>query len=301
MNENPSTTIELVTDAKNGVGESPVWHAPSQALYWVDIVNRSVFSLSYRSGGIRHWQLPEMVGAIAHIERDQWLFAMESGIFSATLGASTTPEDLKMCLAAKHPGEPMRFNDGRCDQQGRFLVSTMFNDMGAAKRLGSLVQLGHGGSATYFQESLIVGNGLAFSSNGKTMYLSDSHPSVQHVWRHAYNVETGEPSQRELFIDFNTLDGRPDGAAIDADDCYWICANDGAAVYRFSPDGRLDRVVKLPVKKPSMCAFGGADLDTLFVTSIRPAGVDLSDQPLAGAVFAFRPGVKGLPEATFIE
>ncbi len=292
--------VALVLDAQNSVGESPIWHSPTQALFWVDIVNRTVFSLSPSTGVARQWLLPEMVGAIAHIENDRWLLAMESGIFEATLGASTHPEDLQIRLAAQHASSAMRFNDGRCDRQGRFLVSTMVNDMSAAKPLGSLVQLGHGSSASYFRETLIVGNGLAFSNNGTTMYLSDSHPNMQYVWRHSYDVENGVPSQRELFVDFNALDGRPDGAAIDADDCYWICANDGAAVYRFTPGGRLDQVVKLPVKKPSMCAFGGPDFDTLFVTSIRPEGIDLSDQPLAGAVFAFRPGVKGLPESKFV-
>jgi sugar lactone lactonase YvrE len=91
------------------------------------------------------------------------------------------------------------------------------------------------------------------------------------------------------------LPGRPDGAAVDADGCYWICGNDAGLVHRFTPDGRLDRSLAVPVKKPAMCAFGGAGLDQLFVTSIRPGG-DLADQPLAGGLFALRPGVRGLAE-----
>ena len=90
--------------------------------------------------------------------------------------------------------------------------------------------------------------------------------------------------------------GRPDGAAIDQDGCYWICGNDAGLIHRFTPDGRLDRSLQVPVKKPAMCAFGGANLDTLFVTSIRPGNTDLSDQPLAGGVFALDPGTKGLEE-----
>jgi hypothetical protein len=111
-----------------------------------------------------------------------------------------------------------------------------------------------------------------------------------------YDTATGTPSNRRLFIDMNPLPGRPDGAAVDADGCYWICGNDAGLVHRFTPAGKLDRSLAVPVKKPAMCAFGGAGLDTLFVTSIRPEGVDLSDQPLAGGVFALRPGVRGLPE-----
>jgi sugar lactone lactonase YvrE len=87
---------------------------------------------------------------------------------------------------------------------------------------------------------------------------------------------------------------------VDADGCYWICGNDAGLVHRFTPDGRLDRSIAVPVKKPAMCAFGGANLDVLYVTSIRPDGVDLAEQPLAGGVFALQPGVQGLPEPAFL-
>jgi sugar lactone lactonase YvrE len=138
-------------------------------------------------------------------------------------------------------------------------------------------------------------NGMAFSPDGRTMYLSDSHPHSQQVWAFDYDAATGTPRNRRLFIDMRPVPGRPDGAAVDADGCYWICGNDAGLVHRFTPDGRLDRSLAVPVKKPAMCAFGGAGLDTLFVTSIRPGG-DLSDQPLAGGLFALRPGVRGLAE-----
>ncbi|MET0311008.1 MAG: SMP-30/gluconolactonase/LRE family protein, partial [Burkholderiaceae bacterium] len=142
---------------------------------------------------------------------------------------------------------------------------------------------------------MVVPNGLAFSPDGRTMYLSDSHPKVQTVWAFDYDTATGTPSNRRVFVDMHPLPGRPDGAAVDADGCYWICGNDAGLVHRFTPDGELDRSLAVPVKKPAMCAFGGPQLDTLYVTSIRPGG-DLSDQPLAGGVFALRPGTKGLPE-----
>ncbi|EBB4596132.1 SMP-30/gluconolactonase/LRE family protein, partial [Salmonella enterica] len=99
------------------------------------------------------------------------------------------------------------------------------------------------------------------------------------------------PHNRRVFIDMNAYPGRPDGAAVDADGCYWICGNDAGFVHRFTPDGRLDRSIAIPTSKPAMCAFGGPGLDTLFVTSIR-----IGDDPLSGATFAVRPGVTGLPE-----
>ena len=146
---------------------------------------------------------------------------------------------------------------------------------------------------------MVVPNGLAFSPDGRTMYLSDSHPTVQTVWAFDYDTATGTPSNRRVFADFNLLPGRPDGAAMDADGCYWVCGNDAGLVHRFTPQGKLDRSLAVPVKKPAMCAFGGSRLGTLFVTSIRPDGIDLSDQPLAGGVFALQPGVCGLPEPQF--
>jgi len=146
-------------------------------------------------------------------------------------------------------------------------------------------------------QGFITPNGLGFSPDGRTMYLSDSHPSVQMIWAFDYDTASATPSNRRVFVDMKALPGRPDGAAVDEDGCYWICANDAGLVHRFTPDGQLDRSLAVPVKKPAMCAFGGAGLDTLFVTSIRPDGIDLSDQPLAGGLFALRPGVCGLAEA----
>ena len=136
--------------------------------------------------------------------------------------------------------------------------------------------------------------GMAFSPDGRTMYLSDSHPSVQLIWAYDYNTQTGIPSNRRVFADMNSLPGGPDGAAVDEDGCYWICGNDAGLIHRFTPQGKLDRSLAVPVKKPAMCAFGGARLDTLFVTSIRPRGNDLSDQPLAGGLFTSHPKVRGL-------
>ena len=189
----------------------------------------------------------------------------------------------------------MRFNDGRCDRQGRLRAGTMVADMSLAATSGSLYALEDGGALRGLEAGYITPNGMAFSPDGRTMYLSDSHPLRQTVWVFDYDVETGTPHDRRVFIDFKPLPGRPDGAAVDQDGGYWICGNDAGLVHRFTPDGRLDRSLPVPVKKPAMCAFGGAGLDTLFVTSIRPGG-DLSDQPLAGGVFSLRPGVRGLDE-----
>jgi sugar lactone lactonase YvrE len=287
---------ELVVDSRCGVGESPVWQASEQALYWVDIPARKLHRWAAASGQISQWQAPEMLGCIAPMGgKRSWIAGMETGVFELTPHADGTLH--ARLLAGVHHAQPgMRFNDGRCDRQGRFLTGTMLMDMSAAARVGCVYRYDAAGRLAVTADRLITPNGIAFSPDGRTMYLSDSHPSVQTIWAYDYDTSTGTPSNRRVFVDMNPLPGRPDGAAVDADGCYWICGNDAGLIHRFTPAGKLDYSLAVPVKKPAMCAFGGAGLDTLFVTSIRPDGVDLSDQPLAGGLFALRPGVCGLPE-----
>jgi sugar lactone lactonase YvrE len=186
----------------------------------------------------------------------------------------------------------MRFNDGRCDRAGRFFAGTMLRDMAAAQRVGALYRLDERGLSAPLIDSLIVPNGLAFSADNRTLYLSDSHPLSRQIW--AFDLDTaGRPTHRRLFVDMNQHPGRPDGAAIDVDGGYWICANDAGLVHRFTPAGRLDRSIAVPTAKPSMCSFGGPRLDELLITTIRAAG-DTSDE--AGAVYITRPGTQGLAE-----
>ncbi len=291
--------VDLVLDARNATGESPVWHAGEQALYWVDIPARKLFRWVIDSGALSQWQMPEMLGCVALLGTGTGLIAgAESGFYRLTPG-SNSEMGFERLAAVDHAWPGMRFNDGRCDRQGRFLAGTMVMDMTAGADSGCIYSYQKSSGLSKLLDGFITPNGMAFSPDGRTMYLSDSHPSSQLVWAFDYDIERGLPSRRRVFIDMNPLPGRPDGAAIDADGCYWICGNDAGLVHRFTPEGRLDRSLSVPVKKPAMCAFGGAGLDTLFVTSIRPEGIDLTDQPLAGGVFALHPGVHGLPETPF--
>jgi sugar lactone lactonase YvrE len=286
---------ELVFDARNAVGESPVWHAAQQALYWVDIPACRLYRWDCATGQVRHWTAAEMIGCIAAHAGGGWLGAMETGVFYLSADPHGVLQGPRLATAG-HARPKMRFNDGRCDRQGRFRAGTMLMDMGAAQSVGLVYSLEDDATLRPLAEGLIVPNGMAFSPDGRTMYLSDSHPQVQRIWSYHYDTDTGTPSNRRLFVDMKPLPGRPDGAAVDEDGCYWICANDAGMVHRFTPAGELDRSLELPVKKPAMCAFGGPQLDTLYVTSIRPEGIDLSDQPLAGGVFAFHPGMRGISE-----
>ena len=174
----------------------------------------------------------------------------------------------------------------------------MVRDMSLAQPAGGLYRQDARGLSAPQVQGLVTQNGLAFSPDGATMYLSDSHPSVQKIW--SLNLhDDGSLGPRREFVDMRELPGRPDGAAIDTDSCYWICANDAGLVHRFTPSGVLDRSLAVPVSKPSMCSFGGPDMDLLFITSIRPGQPQGNDTAHGGAVFVTRPGAQGLAEAPY--
>lgn len=284
-------TAERIGTMLCGVGESPVWRPADQALYWTDIPGRTLWRWTPATGAFAQWALPQMAGSIA-MRGEGWLLAMEDGLYAC--GALRADEDCvpRRLAAVAHAAPGMRFNDGRCDRQGRFVAGTMVMDMGLASPAGVLYRHDARGLSVLL-DGLITPNGLGFSPDGRTMYLSDSHPSRASVWAFDYDTGAGVPRNRRVFIDALPA-GRPDGAAVDTDGCYWICGNDAGKVYRYTPDGRLDRTLDVPAAKVAMCAFGGADMDTLFVTSIRPANAAPGSQD--GALFALRPGAQGLEE-----
>jgi sugar lactone lactonase YvrE len=289
---------ELILDVQNAVGESPLWHMGEQALYWVDIPAKALHR--WKEGqGTRTWHAShEMIGCIALHAAGGFVAAMESGIFHLQPQADNTLYATRLA-SITHMMPGMRFNDGRCDRQGRFLTGTMLMNMANSRQEGCVVCYENGSDLKQLLLGLYTPNGMAFSPDGRTMYLSDSHPKSQLVWAFDYDTATGTPTNRRVFADMNPLPGRPDGAAVDTDGCYWICGNDAGLIHRFTPQGKLDQSLEVPVKKPAMCVFGGADMKTLYVTSIRPDNIDLSDQPLAGGVFALRPGAQGIEEQVF--
>ena len=293
----PDAIVESVRGVSCAVGESPVWHAGEQAWYWVDIPARRIWRLDHAAGSTRHWTADEMVACIAPRANGGLIAGMETGIFAVDLQDDGTVRAERLAAPPElAPG--MRFNDGRTDRQGRFWSGTMWMDMAAALPLGRLYRYDGAGLSAPLVSGLVTQNGLAWSPDGRTMYLSDSHPTRRRVWTFDYDVDAGVPHNRRLLVDMAAYAGRPDGAAMDSDGCYWVAGNDGASLLRFTPLGKLDRELKLPVAKPSMPCFGGPDLDTLLITSIVQPGYE--DDALAGAVLLVRPGVSGVPEVPFV-
>lgn len=290
--------FQVVDAPRSQVGESPLWCPVSRRLWWVDIEGRAIFAYDIDTERSHVWHTAERPASLALHGQGGLLVAMETGVFHWKPGAHGALEG-QLLAAVDHPRGGMRFNDGRCDRVGRFWVSSMVRDMALGAPAGILYCLDATGVLHPRWRGLVTGNGLAFSPCGKRLYLSDSHPSVRRIWAFDLGDEGQLTGQRE-FADLSGLTGRPDGAAVDAQGGYWSCANDGGALWRFGPDGVLDRQLRLPFAKPSMCAFGGPDFGTLYVTSIRASHPGAGFDPaLAGAVIAIHPGVRGLPERPY--
>lgn len=290
--------VEALSPRRDQVGESPVWSVAQQCLYWVDIEAPCIHRLDWASREQGSWSLPERVGCIALSNRGTLIAAMESGIFEVALDGPHA--SVTLLASVQHPQPGMRFNDGRCDHEGRLWVGTMVRDMGLASPVGGIYGLDEGGLRGPVLQGYITPNGMAFCPDGSHAYLSDSHPRVQAIWQHAFDGATGTWGPATPWVDMQPLPGRPDGAAVDSEGCYWICGNDAGQVHRFSPQGTLLESIGVPVSKPAMCAFGGPELRHLFVTSIRPANpVAGFDAALDGALLLLEPGVQGLPEPMF--
>ncbi len=237
----------------------------------------------------------EAIGSFALCETEGIaLVALKSGIYRYELASGR-----RQLVASPESNLPHnRMNDGRCDRAGRFWVGTMHDPPKSARHDGTLYRLAGDSECTAVVRGLMTPNGLAFSPDGRTLYHSDSHPTVRTIWAWDFSPSDGHIANRRVFLDTHGMPGRPDGGCCDADGCYWMAGNDGWELVRLTPAGRIDRRVALPIAKPSMVAFGGRTLDILFITSIRPTS-DLSSQPQAGSLFAFRPGVTGVPEPLF--
>jgi sugar lactone lactonase YvrE len=293
-----SIDVEVAASIRCQVGESPLWVPAEQALWWVDIEARALHRLDAGSGAVASWHAEERIGCIARHAEGGFVGALESGIFHLRPDDDGTLAATRLATV-QHPREGMRFNDGRCDRHGRFWSATMVRDMTLAAADGALYRFDAQGLSAPVVPGLVTGNGLAFSPDGDVLYLSDSHASVQRIWRFDLDRD-GNLSNRREFVDMNDYPGRPDGAAVDADGCYWTCATDAGALLRFTPQGTLDRALRLPVAKPTMCAFGGADFADLYVASITPPRpFEGYDPAIAGAVLRLRPGVRGLAEQPF--
>jgi sugar lactone lactonase YvrE len=233
------------------------------------------------------------VGSFALREQGGLVAALRSGF--ALIDLERGAVDRLVDPEADRPEN--RFNDGRCDRQGRFWAGTM-NEPRTA-RSGALYRLDADHRCHRLADDVMVANGLAFSPDDQLMYWSDSRALT--IWVFDFDATLGEVANRRVFARLEPHQGGPDGAAVDAEGGYWSACYRGARVMRFRPDGSIERKIRLPVSRVTMCAFGGPELRTLYITTARGgmSAEELRREPLAGGIFALDVDVQGLPEPRF--
>ena len=251
--------VDCVVRGTDRLGECTLWCEREQALWWIDSRAPSLKRWDPASNAVRVLDLPATVGSVAFRESGGMLAALQSGIhfLDPATGALETVAQPEAHLPEN------RFNDGRCDRAGRFWAGTMSD----ARRepTGSLYRLSADLECRHIRADVIVPNSLAWSPDNRRMYFADTYRQVIRAWD--FDLASGEVSNERVFVDTTGHPGRPDGSCIDADGGLWNAEYGGWRLVRYAPDGTLDRVIEMPVANPTCCCFGGANLDTLFVTS----------------------------------
>jgi L-arabinonolactonase len=297
--------IYVVTGAVVTLGESPVWDVDEERLYWIDVMEGNVFRSTSDGREIRVWQFPGHLTSM--VLRSQGGVVLTSGTRLYLFDLDTAESEL---LFDAEPRPGFSFNDGKVDRQGRFVTGLVDQSLVAPSAVeqvgnvdppGRLYRLDPDLTVHPFADGIGVTNGPCFSPDGATFYCNDSWARC--VYAFDYDPASGLASNRRVLTPFAGDETVPDGATVDEEGFLWIAAYHGGEVRRYAPDGTLDRRISLPVESPTSVAFGGADLDILFVTSHGSAhvpGHTSPSSPLSGSVFALRRlGARGVPERRF--
>jgi sugar lactone lactonase YvrE len=281
--------IELVLEAGATIGESPTWDASERALYWIDVKKPALYRYDPASGHQQSWPMTSDIGAFALVSDPKGaVVALRHGIFRLDFATGS------LTRLAPPPFDPtlFRFNEGACDAAGRFWVGVMFDplDDAATPRESSLHSFTLADGLRREPDAAELHNGMAWRPDGRLFYLA--HSRRQEVLAYAFDPTSGRLGPCDVFARIPKGDGLPDGAAVDTEGGYWCALHGGGRLRRYTARGAVDRDIALPVSQPTMCAFAGDALDTLYVTSASDqlAPEQRRREPLAGALLRLRPG-----------
>lgn len=287
--------IRVAMYSSNIIGESPIWCPKAQALYLVDIAGQKIHILKPENGSCRTFSLPDWVTSLSTRASGGLVLTMRKtfAFFDPETGTFET-------LADPEPHRPgNRFNDGKCDRQGRLWAGTMdAKDWLAAS--GALYRFAADQSITRMQDHVKCSNGTGWSPDAHTMYYTESFRYG--IFAYDFEPASGEIANRRPFVTLDpAANGFPDGLTVDAEGFVWSAQPVYGRLVRYDPEGKLERIIALPVSRGTSCIFGGADYRTLFVTTAMETLTEaqLREEPLAGSVLAFEPGMRGLPETPF--
>jgi len=286
------SNVEHVVGCQSQLGEGPLWHPVEQVLYWLDIIQGRLHRFDPQSNQHRVVDLGVVTGSMGVRAAGGFVMATRRGF-----GYWDTQAESFTFLSDPDPDVGnTRFNDGKTDRQGRFWAGKMSD-----KPVNSLFRLDPDGSIHRMEKDIYVSNGLGWSPDNRIFYFTDSKARV--IFAYDFDAFSGAISRRRVFAKVPDVagEGAPDGLAVDQDGCIWSARWGGWKIVRYRPDGSVDREVAMPVEFPTSCAFGGPDLDDLYITSawveVNPALRE--KQPMAGDVFRLKSPVRGLPEPLF--
>jgi sugar lactone lactonase YvrE len=277
------------------VGECPVWHAGERRLYWVDILEKKIHRFDPATAKNETFELPEIVPCIGLRAAGGLVLTLKKdfAFFDPVTGK------LEKLAAVESDRPNNRFNDGKCDRQGRFWAGTM-DSIHWDTPAGNLFRLDTERKAERMRSEVVCANGLDWSPDSRTMYFTESFR--YEVFAYDFDPVTGAVANRRPFIRVEKASGGfPDGLTVDAEGFVWSCAVGIGEIRRYDPEGKLERTIRLPVSRGTSCAFGGEDFETLYITSSRETlkPEELRDRPLSGSLFAVETGVRGLPSTPY--
>jgi sugar lactone lactonase YvrE len=287
--------IEVLVDVKTLLGEGPLWDVEEQRLYWVDSFGCRIHRCTADGREVRTWEVPEKIGSMALRRQGGAVLSLANGFHFLDFASGQTE-----LIVDPEPGQGAnRLNDGKVDRRGRFVAGSM--DVDEAGATGALYRLDPDLSLHRLDSGIICSNGPCWSPDGRTFYFADSWSGE--IWAYDYDMETGGVSNRRTFVRLDrSTGGAADGSTVDAEGCLWNAQVYDGKLVRYTPEGKVDRVIEMPVKKVTSVNFGGPDLDVLYVTSMArpPLPRFPDDDQLRGSLFAIHGlGVKGLPEPRF--
>ncbi len=287
-------TPELAYKAEATTGEGAIWHPDRQTLFWVDIEGKTLYEFLPDKKECRRWTFDRMVTTVVPETANTVVVALQDEIirFNLTDGAHTSVAKID------DKGATYRFNDGKCDPQGRLWAGTM--TMGAPRGSAELYTIDHKGTVTTRLTGITTSNGLVWTADQQTMYYNDT--PTGRVARYAYDPATGDVMYDGIAVSIPKGTGGPDGMAIDSRGNIWVAQWGGSGVYCYNPrTGELITRIEVPAPNVASCAFGGENLDTLYITTARAwlSAEQLEKNPLSGSLFYCKPGVTGVPANRF--
>jgi sugar lactone lactonase YvrE len=286
--------VTLVVEAQARLGEGALWDGRQQRLLWIDIHGQALHLFDPATGADQSFDVGQMIGTVVPRRSGGAVVALQHGLHAIDFGTG----NLTFLCDPEADKPDNRFNDGKCDPTGRFWAGTM--SLKGRQHQGALWRFDADLSAHRMLAPVSISNGIAWSGDARTMYYIDT--PTGHVDAFDFDAVTGNIANRRSVITLAPNTGHPDGSTLDAEGMLWIAHWDGWRVTRWDPQtGECLQTIPLPVARVTSCAFGGPDLEELYITTARVGltAAELLTQPQAGGLFCVRPGVRGLPAVEF--